>query len=248
MTCFAARLPAPTDLRRHLRGFSLTELMVALAINAFVMAGALTLYQRHSQHYQFLQAAAALEERLTFAMRALIDSTQAAGFFHLTTGSPPPVPATAFCGGRDVTAWALATIPILEVNSAGSLPCSTVGRAMTGSDILVSRHLDSQPAVPEQQAHAWYVDTRSSESGLPSLRRQTLLADGRVQNQEIMPGITALRVRSVVDSDGDGLGDSLHNGPIAGALAVLLEVVVQSDRNDIGDRTARRLITVRNQP
>ena len=240
MNCSHSKLHAQS-------GFTLSEILVALAINALVITGALTLHQRSGQQYRFVQAAAELDERATFALRALVADTQLAGFFHLPAGSPAAMPVAAACNGNDRTNWAINNANALEIAAPDALPCRTTGSAVTGSAVLIVRHLDPHSDTPVYQAHAWYVDTRSSEPGLPALRRQTLLPDGRMQNQEIMPGVEMLQVRAVVDSDGDGLGDSLLNGPVTGALAVVLELTVRSAGADnIRTHTVRRLVTLRN--
>lgn len=52
--------------------------------------------------------------------------------------------------------------------------------------------------------HAYYVDRSSSLGDLPSLRRQTLVAGGRIEDQEIIPGVENLQVQFGVDTDDDG--------------------------------------------
>lgn len=54
---------------------------------------------------------------------------------------------------------------------------------------------------------AWYLDTASSEHGLPGLRRHTLMSGGQIQNQEIIPGIVDFQISLGVDRDGDDLID-----------------------------------------
>jgi Tfp pilus assembly protein PilW len=117
------------------------------------------------------------------------------------------------------------------------------------------------------RVHAWHVATRSSEPGMPALRRHTLVHGQRVENQEIMPGIDDLQVAFVIDSDGDGFPDREISDPAAStdyspAQLVAVRVTLtartpQSDRSFAGRlqshgdgryrRTATRIIRLRNR-
>jgi type IV pilus assembly protein PilW len=55
--------------------------------------------------------------------------------------------------------------------------------------------------------HAYYVDQSSSVGDLPSLRRQTLVAGNRIQDQEVIPGVENLQVQFGIDTDDDGTVD-----------------------------------------
>jgi type IV pilus assembly protein PilW len=53
--------------------------------------------------------------------------------------------------------------------------------------------------------HAYYVDRSSSVADLPSLRRQTLVAGGLIEDEEVIPGVENLQVQLGVDTDRDGM-------------------------------------------
>jgi type IV pilus assembly protein PilW len=59
-------------------------------------------------------------------------------------------------------------------------------------------------ATHDLQVHAYYVDDTSSVGGLPSLRRMALVADGLIEDQEIIPGVENMQVQFGVDTDEDG--------------------------------------------
>lgn len=53
--------------------------------------------------------------------------------------------------------------------------------------------------------HAYYVDNASSfSSEIPSLRRQTLVAGGTIEDQEMITGVENLQVQYGLDTNGDG--------------------------------------------
>ena len=181
-----------------MKGFTLTELLVGMALSGSLFAAALQAYGSAMQNLRSLQAMTELEDRAGFALQALVSDAQLAGYSHRLPGGAPPFPATARCSGRDVTAWATALTAAEFSDNPAGLPCPARGRPADNSDVLIIRHLDPHTVDPVRQAHGWYVDTRSSENGLSSLRRQTLLPDGLVQNQEIMPGVESLLIEPVI--------------------------------------------------
>ncbi len=65
----------------------------------------------------------------------------------------------------------------------------------------------SSPAAETRDVvvHAYYVDNASSFSdAIPSLRRQTLVNGGLIQDEEMITGVENLQVQYGLDTDGDG--------------------------------------------
>jgi len=235
--------------------FTLTELLIAMALSVSLVAGALHMFNGTLRSYRSLQAIAELDDRATFALRALAADVQLAGYAGAPTDAPPSRPATVRCYGRDASAWAFSPGAIELHMSGGGLPCPALGMPANDSDTLVIRHVDPMSVDPQVQAHAWYVDTDSSESALPSLRRQTLMPDGRIHNQEIMPGVESLNVSLGIDDDADARIDTFSHttAPAGRIMAVRIQVVVRSHVHDTtigGDGfqrlAAQRLIFLRN--
>ena len=82
----------PTTMRRMARGqrgFTLVELMVAVAIALFLLGGLLTILQNVRGTYNNQQLLAQLQDQQRFAMTVLTDVIQAAGYF------PDPLGMTA---------------------------------------------------------------------------------------------------------------------------------------------------------
>lgn len=242
--------------KNRITGFTLTELMVAMTVSLGVAGGALHVFGIALNAWQTTEAAASLQERLSFAMQALKDDVLLAGYRGETHLPGPAVPLNARCRGRDVSTWALAIDrPVDAYNNAATLPCPAFAGLQTGSDALVVRHHDPMSDTLVLQMHGWYVDRESSLPGQPSLRRHTLMPDGSVQNQEIIPGIENMQITLGIDRDGDRVVDDYVDADsISGyVLAIRVELSARSAvrENSIpGDgyrrQTAQRVFFLRN--
>ena len=75
--------PALKHLRsaQHVRGFTLVELMVTVAIALFLIGGLLTIIQNVRNRYTDQQALAQLQDQQRFAMGVITDIVQQAGYF-----------------------------------------------------------------------------------------------------------------------------------------------------------------------
>jgi type IV pilus assembly protein PilW len=81
------------------------------------------------------------------------------------------------------------------------------------------------------QVYAWYLDSESSEPPLPALRRQTLAANGLIQNQEIMPGVEDFQIQLGIDGNLNGLADRYINpepNPPGNVVAVRVSLRLRS--------------------
>ena len=174
-------------------GFTLTELLVAMTLSVGITAGGLKLFTLNLHNWQTVEALASLEERAAFALRAIEDDLLPAGLMFPAVATADPLSAS--CRGQDVGDWALIEEPAVELHdNVTQLPCPAYSGIVAGSDALIIRHLHPVSPTPVKQMHAWYVDTRSSQSGQPSLRRHALLPNGRMQNQEIIPGVEDMQI------------------------------------------------------
>jgi hypothetical protein len=131
----------------------------------------------------------------------------------------------------------------------------------TGARLFADGNPVTSGALHDLRVHSWYVDSRSSEPGMPALRRLTLVHGGAMQSQEVMPGIERLQVRFAVDSNDDAVVDAmvspaqLRNG-IGPVVGVWVEVLVRAAEFDSASNAAdghrrirlSRLMRLRNQP
>ena len=78
---------------------------------------------------------------------------------------------------------------------------------------------------------AWYIDADADTENQPALRRYTLVDNGLMQNQEILPGVNQLLVSLGIDRDGDNILDGFITadaGNTFPVLAVRIELQLQS--------------------
>lgn len=71
------------------RGFSLVELMVAIAIGIFLLAGAITLFTNSKRTYTEQDDMARIQESLRFASQLISRDVRAAGYFGCANGISP---------------------------------------------------------------------------------------------------------------------------------------------------------------
>lgn len=139
---------------RAQRGFSLVELMVALSIGIFLLAGALTVFQQTRTQYRAIEAVSRLQESARYAMSVLENDLRLAGYWakHSQSGSvtaAPAVLALALCDPDfDPTPANLQTY--VAGGGTVTLDCATNPRA--GTDVLIVRRSSVDPVPPELAA------------------------------------------------------------------------------------------------
>jgi type IV pilus assembly protein PilW len=229
-------------------GMTLIELMVALAIGAFLMIGAITVFMQSRTSFRVTESLARLQENARFALEAMEPDVRMANYWGLTTtatnvsnrGTPTGAngPGTDTCGNNFTINL---DQPVEGTNNGYGFACAGTAPVEVNSDTLVVRRVSEDPetaplagantlriqsvrgtadsqifvgtAIPggfnavTSQTHrlsvnGYYV-SRSSSLGanVPSLRVQTLLADGNMQNQELVAGIEDMQVEFGVDTD-----------------------------------------------
>lgn len=141
------------------RGLSLVELMVALAVGLFLLAGALSVFAKTRDLYRTNEQAARLQESARYAMSAIETDLRMASFWGLLNNpvdirnrprAPGDVPegidtglagALNFCG----PSWAVDVTNYLEAADADyPLDCPPESGAVAGSDALTVRHASAQ--------------------------------------------------------------------------------------------------------
>lgn len=130
-------------------GFTLPELLVAAALGLSVTTGSLHLYQQLLRSYRTAEQLADLEERATFALRALTDDIALAGFWgrHANPAALTlPGTFSIRCSGRDVTPWVLDLgRPLTAADGTLAAPCPPLGSAVTGADSVLVRRAGAEP-------------------------------------------------------------------------------------------------------
>lgn len=238
-------------------GMTLIELMVALAIGAFLMIGAITVFMQSRTTFRLTESVARLQENARFALDVLEPDIRMAHYWGLTTlttsviNRVPPAAGNTF--GKDAcnaNAPRVLDVAVGGTNNGYGFTCAAFGIAETNADTLVVRRVSEDPevgalvggatlrlqtgrspveprifvgtAVPggfnaaTSQTHrllmsGYYIDRQSSLGAVPSLRVKTLLANGAIQDQEIVAGVEDMQIQLGVDTD---LPDSDDRGSI----------------------------------
>jgi type IV pilus assembly protein PilW len=153
---------------RHEAGFSLVELMVALAIGTFLLAGTISVFGKTRDLYRTNDAAARLQETARYAMGTLEADLRMANYWGLMSradliengpaldlANPPDVDPTyalpAELTGYAATInecgdmWAIKLPAYVEATDSYTLGCDAFGNgAVDGSDTLTIRRASTQ--------------------------------------------------------------------------------------------------------
>ena len=126
------------------RGMTLIELMVALAIGSFLIAGAVTVYIQSRTTYRTNENLARMQENARFAIETMAPDIRMAGHWGLVNNGvliSGGQNLVIQCDGNDVADWALDVDQPLETNgNEYDIPCAAHdGQARTTSDVLVVR-------------------------------------------------------------------------------------------------------------
>jgi type IV pilus assembly protein PilW len=238
-------------------GMTLIELMVALAIGAFLMIGAITVFMQSRTTFRITESLSRLQENARFALDVLEPDVRMAHYWGLTTMTTNVVnraaptgangPGPDNCGNN----WTINLDQAVEgTNNSYTWACAGTAPVEVNSDTLIVRRVSEDPAPLPLTANTVYVQSmrgtgnseifvgttipagfnattsqthrliangyyvsRSSSigAGVPSLRMQTLLATGAMQNQELIAGVEDMQVQFGVDTD---LPDTPDRGSI----------------------------------
>jgi type IV pilus assembly protein PilW len=136
------------------RGFSLTEIMIAMALGMILVTGLLKLLTHTYTVRNTINNVTTLEERAAFALALLQDDVLLAGFWGLhSDGKTITVPAGihVYCSKRDVSEWALRIAVSIEGdNNSYTLPCPARTSAKMATDTLTLRHASPLPVAPTE--------------------------------------------------------------------------------------------------
>jgi type IV pilus assembly protein PilW len=157
-----------TAFRRGQLGLSLVELMVALSIGTFLLAGTLSVFAKTRDLYRTNDAAARLQETARYAMSTLEADLRMANYWGLMSRSdliengpaldlanPPavdptyslPAELTPYAGtiSQCGAMWAVKLPAYVEATDSYTLGCAAFGAgAVAGSDTLTIRRVSTQ--------------------------------------------------------------------------------------------------------
>ena len=156
------------------RGFSLVELMVALAIGLLLTSGALGIYTNSRTTLHTTERLAQLQDNTRFILDLMEPDVRAAGFWGLTNrtdfvaGRAGPADPVAIGVANDCEAnWSIDIDRPIEgsngVNPYAATCLFAPDAHLPGSDVLVVRHA-SDTAIPAAQFEAGRIYIRADQS------------------------------------------------------------------------------------
>ena len=158
-----------TSTLRHLSGFTLVELLVAMAIASFLIAGVVHVYGQSRQAYIVNDSIAQVQETAQFALDTIENDLRMASFWGRTgralaidgraipgNMNPYALPEPTLCG----VGWALnIALPVDGQNNRYVLPCAPAPTAQANSDVITVRRA-STSTVPVDAARLQIQTTR----------------------------------------------------------------------------------------
>ncbi len=216
---------APTSGMVRQTGFSLVELMVAMALGLLVGAAALSLFSTSRRTFALQQIGLQLQQHGQLAMRFIADDVRMAGF----------------AGARDDTT----VLSGIVTETTDGLPGSTDGGS--GNDRLTIRYLafedceghrseDAQDRV--RVVDTYWVDQRGY------LMCEGNLARSLTGGVKLLAGVRGFQVLYGVDDNQDGIpfaGQYVTADAINGraVLSVKLSLLLAAESNALGESEAR---------
>lgn len=168
-----SRTPRYPDIER---GVTLIELMVALAIGAFLMIGAVTVFMQGRTTFSVNEAISRLQENGRFVVDAVEPEVRMAHFFGLTNRSnrivgratpADPVPAGLGVAGDCGQNWSInLDLAVDGTNNGYAWACPAFGgAAQAGSDSFVIRRTAVDAAVAPLNGGTLYVQSARFQDG-----------------------------------------------------------------------------------
>ncbi len=177
--CGAGRTPRAADRGLpNVRGMTLIEVMVAMALGSFLLLGAMTVFTQGQAAFRVNESTARLQEHARLALAFLEDDLRMAGHFGLTANpgdianraSPTqPVPPGLAVRGDCGRNWAIDLgSPVAGTNNGfGWTGCRPNGQAQPGADTLAVRRTSELPVPPtETRPGTLYLQTARFGRGL----------------------------------------------------------------------------------
>jgi type IV pilus assembly protein PilW len=158
-------------MNRRQHGMTLIELMVALAIGAFLMLGAITVFMQSRTTFRITESLSRLQENARFALEMLEPDIRMAHYWGLTprtylvNGRRAPTDGAGIgthdCGNN----WNINLNEAVEgTNNAYTWNCVANGTAETNADTLIVRRASEDP-VAALSAGTLYIQSARGQLG-----------------------------------------------------------------------------------
>jgi type IV pilus assembly protein PilW len=232
-------------MNRRQHGMTLIELMVALAIGAFLMIGAITVFVQSRMTFRVTESVSRLQENARFALDSLEPDIRMAHYWGLTSrtymvqGRLSPEDAASIGNQECAVNWAINLDEAVEgTNNDYTWDCDAQGTAQANSDTLVVRRASEDPVTGALTAGGLYI--QSSRAQLSQLFEGTIVPGGfsaatsathrllaslyYVDETSSVAGMPSLR-RKWLENDGDLADEEL----VVGVEDMQIEFGIDSD-------------------
>ncbi len=247
-------------IRTSMAGVTLVELMVALSIGAFLMIGAVQVYNQSREAYVINESIARVQETAQFALDTIeADLRMASNWGRNSRGdavegrsidgdvNPLGLPAPGGCGAN----WALdLTRPIIGNDNVYALACGPgqggAGVAQNNSDVITVRRASRDPApvggnriqVQTTRVQGELFVDNAIPAGFDPLTSAThnLLVNSYyvAATSDLIPGVPTLRRKSLTTQAGAPFIEDQEVAP--GVENLQLQFGVDVDRDNAVDR------------
>jgi len=178
--------------QRHQAGFSLVEILVAMALGLVLLGGTIAIYASSKDSYRLQENIAGMQENARFAIHALRRDIEMAGFPQVLNVAPFLAAGDTPPGDIEVSADGDSDIVTVQFQSspppvAGALP---IDRNCLGMQIPLGNPIINQ----------YFV-----ENG--NLRCRSSTAGGATQTQTLVENVENLQVLYGIDEDGDNIAN-----------------------------------------
>ncbi len=235
-------------------GMTLIELMVALAIGAFLMIGAITVFMQSRTTFRLTESIARIQENARFALEVLEPDIRMAHYWGLTTTTNSVLNRTAPASGNrwGTNACAAADASVVAVavggtNNGYGFSCAAFGAGATSGDTLVVRRVSEDPETgaltgastlriqsERSPGNAWIFTGTTIPAGFTAATSQThrLFMNGYyVSTESSLGAVPSLRVKTLLST-----GLIQDQEVVAGVEDMQIELGVDTDLPDNADR------------
>jgi type IV pilus assembly protein PilW len=156
----------PRAMRSRVTGLTLIELMVALAIGAFLMIGAVTVFMQSRTSFRITESVSRLQENARFVLDAVEPDVRMSHYWGLTNltymvqgrrkASEPAGAGPVTCGNN----WAIDLESQVGANNGYNWACAPTGGSQPNSDTLIVRRASEDSIAPgDLVANTLYVQS-----------------------------------------------------------------------------------------
>jgi prepilin-type N-terminal cleavage/methylation domain-containing protein len=140
-------------------GFSMIELLVALAITALLIIGVVTMYSQSRNTFRAAEAVARLQENARYAMSFIETDVRMANYWGLNS-RPDYIQLGGVATDACEAGWATNVVkPVEGFNGAKGLGCILDADYQTGSDVIVVRRAAADRETGTLTENAIYLQT-----------------------------------------------------------------------------------------